>query len=76
MRTQLPKRWTEFLITQPERGMGYQRVDVEFSDGTVRSDCLVFNATEIELPESEAGKGIARLSIHVSKASQSRGSDL
>ena len=47
MRTQLPERWTEFLISQPESGMGYQLVDVEFSDGTVRRDCLVFNAAEI-----------------------------
>lgn len=70
MRKQLPERWTEFLISQPESGMGYQRVDVEFSDGTIRCDCLVFNATEIELPESETGKEIACLSVHDSTTSQ------
>jgi len=63
MRTQLPGRWTEFLIAQPENGMGYQRVDVVFSDGTVARDCLVFNASEIQLPDSEADKEIAKLSM-------------
>lgn len=63
MRTKLPERWTAFLIAQPENGMGYQRVDVVFSDGTVVRDCLVFNASEIQLPDSEAEKEIAELSM-------------
>ena len=67
MRTQLPDKWMKFLLSKPESGMGYQRVDVVFSDGTVARDCLVFNASEIQLPDSEAEKEIAKLSMRSPK---------
>jgi len=68
MRTKLSKHWMDYLLTQPESGMGYQRVDVEMSDGTILSDCLVYNASEIELPRNEALKTIVKVSIHRSRS--------
>ena len=55
----LPKEWVEYLIKQPETGMGYQIVDMYFKGktlenvvilncDTVRTDCKELEITEIE----------------------------
>jgi len=59
----LPEKWVEYLVQQPESGMGYQRVDVVFDDGTKLEDCMVLNAEQIELPESHADKKIENMSL-------------
>lgn len=64
MRRKLPVEWTDFLFHQPESGMGYQRVDLIFADGSVESDCVVFNAEEVEVPDSSAGKIIKEVRLH------------
>lgn len=55
MRLRLPPHWIELLVAQPESGMGYQRVSVEFVDGRQLTEALVFNAEELEVPAEFAG---------------------
>jgi hypothetical protein len=64
MTIRLPIKWEKFLVSQPESGMGYQRVDVELADGRVLQDVPVFNAEEIELPENCAECEIRNLRLH------------
>jgi hypothetical protein len=70
MRTTLPEKWVQYLLRKPENGMGYQRVDVTFDDGSSADDCLVFNAEVIELPDSQEGKGIAAIVLHEAAGSR------
>lgn len=58
MRVSLEKKWSERLVKLPESGMGYQRVDIRFSDNRTVKNVMVFNAAEVELPEE-----LARLPI-------------
>jgi hypothetical protein len=51
MKMHLGKKWTQHLVSLPESGMGYQRVQVRLSNGRVLRDVLVENAQEIALPE-------------------------
>jgi hypothetical protein len=67
VRVQLPKKWVEYLIHQPESGMGYQRVDVVLEDGTTLVDCLVFNADEIKIPGEHAHKSIKEIRLKITK---------
>jgi len=64
MKIRLPQEWTDYLVRLPESGMGYQRVDVRFADGSVQPDCVVFNAETIALPESCEGKAITDIRLH------------
>jgi hypothetical protein len=64
MRVRLPEPWVASLIRMPESGMGFQRVDITFSDGSAEKDCLVFNAEVIELPSDAAGKTIKNIRLH------------
>lgn len=57
----LPKKWIEYLIKQPESGMGYQHVDVTFDDGTELIGCFVFNGEELPLA---CKKKIKMLKMH------------
>jgi hypothetical protein len=50
-RIKLPRRWTDYLLTQPESGMGYQRVVVRFRDGRILDSAIVFNSEELEAPD-------------------------
>lgn len=64
----LPEKWIKYLIKQPEEGMGYQRVDVTFDDGTELIDCFVFNCEEIGIrcgsSQIDPKKKIKTLKIH------------
>lgn len=51
MRIKLDKKWTKFLLSIPESGMGYQIVDITFNNGNVIKGVNVFNAEELELPD-------------------------
>lgn len=64
MTVKLPARWVDYLIHQPESGMGYQRVDVRLSNGSLLKDLRVFNAEEIVLPEDAANSEIKELWLH------------
>ena len=64
MRIALEKKWTDLLTRLPESGMGYQRVDLHFSDGSWARDVLVFNAEEAEVPEGFAKLPITEITLH------------
>lgn len=64
MKITLSKKWANHLVRLPESGMGYQRVDVMFSDGSIQRDCIALNAETIELPESYADKNISDIRLH------------
>ncbi len=65
VRVRLPNKWVEYLIHQPESGMGYQRVDVVLEDGTALVDCRVLNAEKIEMPSEHASKRIKKMSLRI-----------
>jgi hypothetical protein len=67
VRVQLPNKWVKYLVHQPESGMGYQRVDVVLEDGTTLVDCFVFNADEIEIPDTHASKRIKEMHLRIAK---------
>ena len=48
----LPEYWSEYLIKQPETGMGYQRVDLHFSH-QVYNDLIICGAQTVEIPEKD-----------------------
>ncbi len=64
MRVKLDDRLVKKLLSLPESGMGYQRVDLRLADGRELQDVVVFNAEEVDLPDSAARVGIADLRIH------------
>jgi len=64
MRLKLDDRWIRQLLSWPESGMGYQRVDVRLTDGREATDVLAFNAEELEVPDDFAGGRIARIRLH------------
>ena len=61
MTIKLDQRWVNFLVTQPESGMSYQKVDIRLKDKRTIKNVLVFNAEEIELPEDCAAAEIEEL---------------
>lgn len=65
MKRRLEQRWTRQLVSLPESGMGYQRVDVRLADGRQVIDALVFNAQEIELPADCYDVAIEEIRLHV-----------
>lgn len=64
MTIKLDQRWVKYLVTQPETGMGYQKVDVRLKDKRVLKNVVVFNAEEIELPEDCVTTEIEELHLH------------
>lgn len=64
MTIKLDQRWVTYLTTQPESGMGYQKVDLRLKDKRVLKNVLVFNAEEIELPEDCAAVEIQELHLN------------
>ncbi len=64
MRIKLDKRWTDRLVTWPESGMGYQRVDVTFTDGRELKDVVVVNAELLEAPAEFTEATVADIRLH------------
>ena len=64
MTVKLAKKWVDYLIRQPESGMGFQKVDVRLKGNRLLNDVSVFNAEEIDLPEDCAGSAIVELQLH------------
>lgn len=60
----LPDTWVTHLLTLPESGMGYQRVDVQFADGTLLTDVLVYDSTDMDLPTDFLFTPIAGITLH------------
>ena len=51
MKLKLDKYWTEKLLTYPESGMGYQKVDVVLKTGRIIKGVVVLNAEEMVLTD-------------------------
>ena len=64
MTIKLERKWVNYLIRQPESGMGFQKVDVRLKGNRVLNDVPVFNAEEIDLPEDCADSAIEELQLH------------
>jgi hypothetical protein len=64
MRVKLDSRWVERLTGLPESGMGYQRVDLQFTDGRELKDVMVLNAEDVDLPDEFAAVKIVDLVLH------------
>jgi len=45
----LPQKYIEILESLPEKGMGYQIVDIELIDGSVLTDRIILNSTYLKL---------------------------
>lgn len=45
----LPEKFTLELMQLPESGMGYQRVNIKFSDGKILNDVVVLNSEIIKI---------------------------
>ena len=48
----LPSVWIDRLVSLPETGMGYQKVDFLLKDGGSIDGITVLNAEECSVPES------------------------
>ena len=46
----LPQIWIDYLSELPETGMGYQRVNLSFRDGSMIT-VVVYNSEEFESPD-------------------------
>jgi hypothetical protein len=44
--------------------MGYQRVDVRFADGRHVENVMVFNAEDLDVPDTFAGAEVQALQLH------------
>jgi hypothetical protein len=64
VRIKLAERWIDLLIKAPESGMGYQRVDVQFADGRRAENVMVFNAEDLDVPDTFAGADVQDLKLH------------
>jgi hypothetical protein len=64
MRIKLDRQWTTRLADLPESGMGYQRVDVRFTNGRELKGVMVFNAEDLEVPDEFAQAKIKDLRLH------------
>ncbi len=61
----LPKIWTEKLSNSPESGMGYQKVKVTLTDGTIYKDLIVENGENLKTPELFLPEEIASIDFNV-----------
>lgn len=48
-RLELSSEFIDYLSNQPEKGMGYQVVDVTLKNGTVLENRIIFNSEFLEL---------------------------
>jgi hypothetical protein len=48
-RLKLSNKYSEYLENKPEKGMGYQVVDIELNDGRKIKNRIVLNSTYLEL---------------------------
>lgn len=64
MRIRLDKRWVDRLVTLPESGMGYQRVDVKMSDGRELTNAVVLNCEWLEVPNDFEAATVTDIRLH------------
>lgn len=64
----LSSKWSEKLLTLPESGMGYQRVNVRLKSGKLITGLIVENAEQLNIPKNVASfKEEDILDIEISK---------
>ena len=49
----LSQEWIDYLVLEPESGMGYQVVDITFTDGAQLENCIVMNCQHLDIPDSD-----------------------
>lgn len=49
----LNSKFVEYLIEQPENGMGYQIIDIHLKNGVVLKNRIVLNSTYLRLDVNE-----------------------
>ena len=59
----VPDEFLDYLSNSPETGMGYQKADVLFDDGTIKHNCTILNGESIELPDIFRNKKIKRIKV-------------
>ncbi|MGA2600391.1 MAG: hypothetical protein ABSH09_25780 [Bryobacteraceae bacterium] len=64
MRIKLDKGWSKRLRELPESGMGYQRVDVRFTDGRELKNAVVLNGEELEVPNDFGQVEVTDVGLH------------
>ena len=64
MRIKLEPKWSRQLLSLPESGMGYQRVDLQMADGREVNDVPAFNGEEVEVPAEYATSRISAVTLH------------
>lgn len=67
MKASLNKKWQNFLISQPETGMGYQVTDMTFKDGTVFKGLIVIDAEHFDLPLGQTVEDITDMVVRFKK---------
>ncbi len=75
MKLTLSDTWTKRLLDMPESGMGYQRVDIVFTDGVTLKGAIVVNASLVEVPETMTGKTIQEIRLSADSPDKSTGVD-
>ena len=68
MRIRLDQRWVKRLLSWPETGMGYQRVDVRMADGRELKNAIVLNAELLEAPDDFGDGTIVDIRLHPADA--------
>ena len=58
----IPQKCTDDLVDQPESGMGYQNVEVEFDDGSTE-DTVVINSDEALVSDGSVDKDIVDVTM-------------
>lgn len=53
LKLRLSQNFIDYLIEQPETGMGYHLVDIELKNGTVLHDRIVLNSEYIKLQSND-----------------------
>ena len=54
----LPKVWSDFLLAQPETGMGYQTVSITLQGGRRIEDVVIIDAHIIGEIRNEQGRHV------------------
>lgn len=59
---ELSQKWIDHLVALPESGMGYQNVNVKFTDGS-SVDCIALNSQHLDIPSSHHAKTISDIKL-------------
>ena len=63
----LPKKWQDYLLTQPEAGMGYQLVKIIYDDYSDSLNQIYYGKATGSLPEGKTVDNILEI-VNLSKS--------